>query len=955
MNFDHDDPRLTAFVLGELDPTERAVVEANLIESADCREAVEEIRLTTRWLSEQLQEESRAHHPAETGAAINHHAAADIIPKPDSPRPRWWARPAIRMNLIAAAVLLLVGLAVLPFVRVDVQPRRELDRIALEELGERAAASAPQAKLGPDRFAGKVAAPAARRAGTPKSVRFRPADGETGEGFSRDLGLSQGAPPKPAAEPAVEPYREVDLATLSAPDEGRRGGGGRGEGEIDRGKQRVLVGTTLRKEGPTEAGESAPAMSRAADTTVAAAPSAPVERSKYPAAAAPAAAAPAAAADSLARGRRESMVELKDLEASLDAKAKRGAPSLPTPPGAATDGGLDGEAKQGASSLSSGTTGKPVQSAPSASAPAAPALTVGVQGSAGKGKAPAGQMQNGGGGASGQGGEKDGYRNRAMQANDPAREGRDAQFALKMLPDNGNAPLPDQAGKKVKEGQQENSAPKALEQKVEARLEEAVVAEAEAAAPIVENAFLLTGKEPQSTFSIDVDTASYAMIRRFLNQESLPPRDYVRIEEMLNYFPYHDSPAADASDQPFAVHVEVSGCPWNAAHRLARIGIAAKPIDRANRPASNLVFLVDVSGSMDNPDKLPLVQWGLQRLVEQLGENDRVAIVVYLGAAGLVLPSTSCQKKAEIMTAIDRLKAGGSTNGGEGIQLAYNVAVQNFIKNGTNRVILATDGDFNVGITDDNKLIELITEKAKSGVFLSVLGFGMGNIKDAKLEQLADKGNGHYAYIDSPHEAYRVLVTGMGSTLVTVAKDVKIQVDFNPAQVAEYRLIGYENRALANADFDNDAKDAGEIGAGHHVTALYELVPAKGAELGLGVAHTDAAKKSEGKGGRRANSFVVNLRYKKPNEDKSVPLVYPVVDEGVDFARASGDLKFAAAVAGFGMLLRDSKYKGTITFDGVLEIAGQMSGEGDEAGYRKEFSGLVRKAREIKSRNLQGR
>ena len=377
----------------------------------------------------------------------------------------------------------------------------------------------------------------------------------------------------------------------------------------------------------------------------------------------------------------------------------------------------------------------------------------------------------------------------------------------------------------------------------------------------------------------------------------------------------------------------------------ARIGIAAKPIDQANRPASNLVFLVDVSGSMDEPDKLPLVQWSLQRLVEQLGENDRVAMVVYAGAAGLVLPSTSCQKKPEVMAAIDRLKAGGSTNGGAGIQLAYDIATKNFIQNGTNRVILATDGDFNVGTFDDDKLVELISQKAKSGVFLSVLGFGMGNIKDAKLEKLADKGNGHFAYIDSPREAYRVLVTEMGSTLVTVAKDVKIQVDFNPDQVAEYRLVGYENRALANEDFNNDAKDAGEIGAGHHVTALYELVPAKAGGRGLEVAQKEVAVKREGKAARQANSFVVNLRYKKPNEDKSVPLVYPVMDEGRDFGRSSGDLKFAAAVAGFGMLLRDSKYKGTITFDGVLEIAGTVS-EDDRSGYRKEFSELVRKARE---------
>ena len=329
----------------------------------------------------------------------------------------------------------------------------------------------------------------------------------------------------------------------------------------------------------------------------------------------------------------------------------------------------------------------------------------------------------------------------------------------------------------------------------------------------------------QSTFSIDVDTASYSNVRRFLVQNSLPPKDAVRIEEMLNYFPYHDAPPSSASEDPFAVHVEVAGCPWNAQHRLARIGIAAKPIDQSNRPASNLVFLVDVSGSMNADNKLPLVQWGLQRLVEQLGENDRVALVVYAGAAGLVLPSTSCQNKAEILSAIEQLQSGGSTNGGAGIQLAYDVAVQNFIKNGTNRVIMATDGEFNVGLIPRPDLVRLIEAKAKSGVFLSVLGFGMGNIKDATLEQIADKGNGHYAYIDAQREAYKVLVQEMGSTLVNVAKDVKIQVDFNAAKVAQFRLIGYENRIMAHRDFNDDTKDAGEIGAGHHVTALYELVP----------------------------------------------------------------------------------------------------------------------------------
>ena len=308
-------------------------------------------------------------------------------------------------------------------------------------------------------------------------------------------------------------------------------------------------------------------------------------------------------------------------------------------------------------------------------------------------------------------------------------------------------------------------APKLKEKKADVQFEDQVVADADAFQPIVENAFHVVTKERQSTFSIDVDTASfYTMIRRFLNHDTLPPADAVRIEEMLNYFPYHDSPTADASDQPFAVHVESASCPWNQSNRLARIGIAAKPIDQANRPSSNLVFLVDVSGSMDTPDKLPLVQWSLQRLVEQLGENDRVALTVYRGAAGLVLPSTSCKSKAEIMKAIDRLKAGGSTNGGEGIELAYRIATENFITNGANRVILATDGDFNVGIAEDDKLVEFITAKAKSGVFLSVLGYGTGNIKDKKLEQLADKGNGHFAYIDKAAEAYRSAGQNSGST-----------------------------------------------------------------------------------------------------------------------------------------------------------------------------------------------
>ena len=457
---------------------------------------------------------------------------------------------------------------------------------------------------------------------------------------------------------------------------------------------------------------------------------------------------------------------------------------------------------------------------------------------------------------------------------------------------------------------------------------------------IVDNPFQDVRKDAKSTFSIDVDTASYSSIRRFLNQNALPPRDAVRVEEMINYFPYNDAPPSNSSEVPFAVHTEVAGCAWNAEHRLARIGIASRPIDQSRRPASNLVFLIDVSGSMDRPDKLPLVKWGLQRLVEQLGENDRVAMVVYAGAAGVVLPPTSCIDKVKVMSAIDRLQAGGSTNGGAGIQAAYDEAARFFIPKGTNRVILATDGDFNVGITDDAKLVELIQAKAKSGVFLSVLGFGTGNIKDAKLEQLADKGNGHYAYIDSPREAYRVLVEEMGSTLITVAKDVKIQVDFNPARVAQFRLIGYENRIMAHQDFKDDTKDAGEIGAGHHVTALYEIVPLQQRAL---LAKLDGSLDktfAPAVGETTEPLLIVNLRYKKPSELTSRPIEHRVIDDNRDFGHASDDLKFAAAVAGFGMLLRDSPYKGSLTYDGVLEIA-QASLKNDPSGYRREFAELV--------------
>ncbi|CAN5459527.1 hypothetical protein BH11PLA2_BH11PLA2_49820 [soil metagenome] len=459
-----------------------------------------------------------------------------------------------------------------------------------------------------------------------------------------------------------------------------------------------------------------------------------------------------------------------------------------------------------------------------------------------------------------------------------------------------------------------------------------------------ENAFTkVEGQNALSTFGVDVDTASYSIMRKFLAQNQLPPANAVRLEEMVNYFPYRD-PAPTGAD-PYGVTIELAECPWQPKHRLARIGLKAKPIDFKNRPASNLVFLIDVSGSMMPEERLPLVKKSLKLLVDQLSENDRVALVVYASGTGIVLDSTSASKKTEILEALERLGAGGSTNGSGGIQLAYEVAIRNFIPNGTNRVILCTDGDWNVGTTSTAALISLIEEKRKSNVFLSVFGFG--NRRDEMMVNLAGKGNGNYAYIDSLKEARKALVEQLGGTLITVAKDVKIQVEFNPARVGAYRLIGYEKRKLAAEDFHNDAKDAGEMGAGHVVTALYELAPAgevvPPAVDGLRYqqAPAAAAVKNDSK-----EAFVVKLRHKLPTSDVSTLREIPVVDSNKPYGEASEDFRFAAAVASYAMLLRDSLYKGNATYAAVMELA-QAAKTWDPGEYRDEFVKLVAKAKQI--------
>ncbi len=470
---------------------------------------------------------------------------------------------------------------------------------------------------------------------------------------------------------------------------------------------------------------------------------------------------------------------------------------------------------------------------------------------------------------------------------------------------------------------------------------------------IYENRFVRAIDEPLSTFSIDVDAASYSNMRRFLNNNNLPPKDAIRIEELINYFTY-DYPQPTA-EHPFSITTEMGICPWDTVNRLVHIGLQGEDVKTDSLPAGNLVFLLDVSGSMNSPDKLPLLKTALKLLVRNLRSRDRVAIVVYAGAAGLVLPSTPGDRAAEIISAVDNLNAGGSTAGGAGIKLAYKVAKQNFIKNGNNRVILATDGDFNVGTSSDGELVRMIEEKRNDGVFLTVLGFGSGNLQDSKMEKLANKGNGNYAYIDNLLEAKKVLVTEMGGTLLTIAKDVKIQVEFNPSRVQAYRLIGYENRMLNKEDFNDDTKDAGELGAGHTVTALYEVVPAGVVTKGIPTVDELKYQRSSETGAANSDELLtVKFRYKAPDGDSS-KLLQTVLNDRLQ-KEPGEDFRFSAAVAGFGMLLRDSEYKGELTWDDILQQARASKGT-DENGYRAEFIRLVEKAEiltQTVSRNTTG-
>jgi len=461
---------------------------------------------------------------------------------------------------------------------------------------------------------------------------------------------------------------------------------------------------------------------------------------------------------------------------------------------------------------------------------------------------------------------------------------------------------------------------------------------------INENGFLKATDNPLSTFSIDVDNASYTNTRRYINNGSLPPVDAVRIEEFINYFSYDY--AKPTGKHPFSINTEVSECPWNSKHKLVHVGIQGKKFPFETMAPMNLTFLIDVSGSMEDPNKLPLLKKSLSLLVNKMRPQDKIAITVYAGSAGLVLPSTSGEHKNKIIASLNNLNAGGSTAGGEGIKLAYKVAKENFIANGNNRVIIATDGDFNVGVSSDAEMTRLVEARRDDGIYLTALGFGMGNYKDSKMESIADNGNGNYFYIDNVGEAQKVLVDELDGTLYTIAKDVKIQVEFNPTKVQAYRLVGYENRMLKKEDFNNDKKDAGELGAGHTVTALYEIIP-----VGVSSTFTETTDALRYQKNEQVTSttkyadeiMLVKFRYKEPKDTVSQLIVHTLKDKEVTLSNSSENFRFSASVAAFGMLLRDSKYKNNVTFEDAILLAQNAKGR-DEEGYRAEMIKLMKTA-----------
>jgi Ca-activated chloride channel family protein len=919
MIFEPDDPRLTAFALGELDPDSHGEIAELLASSDEARRHVEEIRRTASLLTEELRKENERLAPL---MLSNHNLIEQVLeqsPQPTSPR-TWW-RKNLKTFSVAATLLMgaTVGLATWTSMSSNrsrpltpatapppAKPTRALEEKLVRQVELRKSDSAVLAKDS------RLEDLMERENATFARSELKPLEAR--------LGWAAQAPAAPVGQIAQAPAGSPNPGSqalgrvLSGPQmSGGMGLGGAGGGRAA-GAMRGMGGMGGMMAGSQPSGGAVPQASSRRSHSLDQYGK-PVE-SQFAAGYMPFPTSAPAANDALSSVAGKPGVPV---QSQNQASTRNGQVAAFNTPVAAANSNL----ARAFGPFAYQNSQVPMQ----------------------KSKASSGNQS-----------AASGYNRAAENSAAPEAKQPAQMFALAQAKERADrvAHLGEARDQKAEQQQQAPALaltapppPEVAQQVVVAADQEGLALQAEAFEPIVENPFVATLPDNLSTFSVDVDTASYSVARRYLLQMGqLPPPNAVRIEEFLNYFTYDDPPPPPGSADPFALHVEVARCPWNGDHRLVRIGIMGTPMFPNDRPPANLVFLIDISGSMADANKLSLVKWGLQRLVEQLNARDHLAIVVYANTTSVHLPSTSCDPdhRAEILSRIDQLQAAGGTNASDGIQLSYKVAAENYNKEGINRVILSTDGDFNIGVTQRDELIKLIEEKAKSKVFLTVLGFGSGNLKDTNLEALADKGNGHYAYIDSADEAHRVLVRQMGATLMTIAKDVKVQVDFNPAKIAAYRLIGYENRAMANADFKNDAKDAGDIGAGHHVTALYELVPA-GKEAKVAASASKFVKQPEFKGDS-PESLAVRLRFKKPDTDIVRQVEQGVIDRGLDYSQASGDFKFASAVAGLGMLLRNSAHKGSLSYPAVIELA-TPGLTADPSGYRKEFVELVRRAQQF--------
>ena len=927
-SFNPDDPRLTACVLGELDDADRAAIEQLLEASSEARAFVDDLQDTIGVLRGELSSEPAPALTDEQRAALQD--AAESTDPDEAVTETWQSRTHSRRGLLAGTVATVAALSIVVAVLPQFGSQRSSEStfplVLTSEVAskESSLASADSSGASPAAFDGpfdeqsvvmQEVAELEKSTGRTDALASSPASTSAGYGgSSTPFGDSQDAP---VADLVAKADRTLIPLEAKNPEEDRNSSSSRTA------KDRLLAGSKTDQSGPARM--NAPASGATASRL---------------------SAAPGQAGAAEGEQRAKSLVSSgKQTSAATPAPSREMRSSLPaqgqplsaqpvSAPAIAAGGRTEAVVNE-AAPRKAGQTSVSLAGEPGAASRPASAVPLGRNGST-RGRS----LQDG-----------------AQQAGQQVRVARVTGGAV--------------IGESLEEAKKRQQAVRGG--RVILNKAPIFIPPAqnnfgaygrgignETYEPIVENEFVVPDPRDRdkrlSTISVDVDTASYANVRRFLMQNRLPPPNAVRIEELVNYFKY-DYPQPEGDD-PFSVTTEIMLCPWQPGHRLARIGLQAKTIDKSQRPPTNLVFLLDVSGSMRPANKLPLVQQAMRLLVGEMTEDDQIAIVTYASNAGLRLVSTPGSKKAEILQSIDSLTAGGSTNGEGGIKLAYDTAIRHYIQEGANRVILCTDGDFNVGVSNDNELVELIQEKAASGVFLSVFGFGMGNLKDGKLEKLADKGNGQYGYIDNLQEARRAFNEDLVGTLYTVAKDVKLQAEFNPATVGAYRLIGYENRKLAAADFTDDTKDAGEIGAGHTVTALYEIVPRQvmvdrlnSDELrytGTPNIPVEAPKVD----GFSNELFFVRLRYKHPDQETSepVPADFPVNDieiSGRSVAAPSADFQFAAAVASFGMNLRNSQYRGTWTLANVDAVAQQLRGE-DADGRRGEFLDLVKRAMRIK-------